>query len=516
MLQSVAGRIPRPIGRRYCLLLSVALFTIAWAAAVLMADISFILLDPKTRTGFEVLLSVVSLFAALVLVMLPDETMREPLRWVALGFVLLGFGSLGFGYLYPVLDEPLSLNEGMYGSLFVRTATAACLAVGLAIAHPLQLTRKGFAGVVAAAVVAGALVILLADELPRLTSLDSLAGIANNDKGPIPGLTTLHWVLSIVPIALATIAAIGAIRRYSHAGMGRWLGLAMVLFAGSQLHSAFWPSGFLPVFTTSSVLRLAFTIVITAGVILELRNIATERTFLLAQERDYSRRLEDLAVLRADFTAMVVHELASPLAGIRRSAELLGDNSLSAMQQRAVENIRNEAAMLVSLVDDVQVSARAERDDFSLQSGSVPVSAILEIAHSFDDERVEVNNAVVGRVVADPERIGQVLRNLLSNALKFSPPESTVQLNTSIAPGGCIRFEVADHGPGIDPRDIERIFEKFGRGRLTGDGGQMFAPGVGLGLYLSRRIVRASGSELQVLSDPTTGTVFWFDLESAS
>ena len=115
-----------------------ALLVIAWAVVVFnVPNVNYVLFDPRTKTGLEVLRAAVSLFAALVLILLPDETLREQLRWVALGLVLLGLGSLGFGYLYPVLVRPLSLQEGMYGSLLVRMAASTALAIGLALRrHP--------------------------------------------------------------------------------------------------------------------------------------------------------------------------------------------------------------------------------------------------------------------------------------------------------------------------------------------------------------------------------------------
>jgi len=114
------------------------------------------------------------------------------------------------------------------------------------------------------------------------------------------------------------------------------------------------------------------------------------------------------------------------------------------------------------------------------------------------------------RVLADRDRIGQVLRNLLCNAAKYSPEGTRISLRAASAGGGRVRIEVADCGPGIHPDDLERIFEKFGRGRNGKDGR---VTGAGLGLYLSRRIVRAHGSDLTVRTGPGAGSVFAFELE---
>ncbi len=115
------------------------------------------------------------------------------------------------------------------------------------------------------------------------------------------------------------------------------------------------------------------------------------------------------------------------------------------------------------------------------------------------------------RVLADPERIAQVLRNLLSNAAKFSPAGMPIELRATMD-GQRVRIEVVDRGVGIHPDDVARVFEKFGRGRNQAGVG---VGGVGLGLYVSRQILRAHDSDLTFRSPPGDGTVFGFELELA-
>jgi signal transduction histidine kinase len=106
------------------------------------------------------------------------------------------------------------------------------------------------------------------------------------------------------------------------------------------------------------------------------------------------------------------------------------------------------------------------------------------------------------------------LRNLLSNAAKYSPEGAPIEIRSSSgATPGRVRIEVADRGRGVHPDDLDVIFEKFGRGR---DRSGREAYGVGLGLYLSRRILQAHGSELTL--DPATkeGSVFFFELEAVA
>jgi signal transduction histidine kinase len=290
----------------------------------------------------------------------------------------------------------------------------------------------------------------------------------------------------------------------------------MILQAGSQLHGLFWPSTYSLVLTTSDVLRFAFAACIAVGGILELRRIAAERAQLLAAEQEQSQRLAELAVLKADFTSMVAHELGNPLAAIRGLTDMLATGALSpADQAHAVTAIQNQTEALTALAADVQAAATVEREDFAIVPRPVLLRALLadasQYARTLPGEHALVTPIVTQQMVwADPDRIGQVLRNLLSNAAKYSPSGTTIELCARMR-GERVRIEVVDYGYGIDPSDVVRIFEKFGRGR---DRAGRRVAGVGLGLYLSRRIVRAHGSDLTVESSPGAGSTFGFDLET--
>ena len=269
----------------------------------------------------------------------------------------------------------------------------------------------------------------------------------------------------------------------------------------------------------------------------------TERKRVEEEIRETNRRLGELATLRADFTAMVAHELDTPLAVIRGYADVLATGELGPTESgRALAQIQSETEVLNTLVEDVRVAASAERRDFAVNPREVPVDELLDAAARFvvtlpGDHPLDVEHATDaarwagvragyadafifggtagGREVwADRYRIGQVLRNLLANAVKYSPEGAPIGLRA--VPGevpGRLRIEVADRGPGIHPDDLERVFEKFGRGRSP-EGRKV--SGVGLGLYLSRRILRAHGSDLTVSARDGGGSVFGFELEEVA
>ncbi len=508
---------PRP-GRVYLLTALATLLVVAWAAAILaVPDVRFVVLAPKAKTGFEVSLALLRLFVALVLFLFPHEPVRDRLRWVALGFLITGIGGLGFGYVLPMVHAADDLNTAMYGSLLARTTATIAMAVGLAPARAPRLSTRGLGVAVVAFVVAGAGVVAARDWLPDLVRIESLEVAAQGPATILEGLTPWHWLLSTIPVLAAGVAAAGAVRHYPGLSPAGWLAVAMVLMAGSQLHTAFWPSAYSPILTTASLLRLSFTLVAVTGGVFELYRAAVERAHLLRAERELTTRLADLARLRADFTAMVAHELSSPVAAIRRAAELLATEPLTPAQARSLGIIEAETALLSTLVDDVQAAATIEQDDFAVHPFPVAVDLLLADALAYartlpgeHPVSCALNSHV--QVLADPERIAQVLRNLLSNAAKYAPPGTPIELR-AIPCGKRVRIEVADHGPGIHPDDLSRIFEKFGRGR---DQAGRRVPGVGLGLYLSRRIVRSHGSELTVISRPGEGATFGFELLTAS
>ncbi len=244
----------------------------------------------------------------------------------------------------------------------------------------------------------------------------------------------------------------------------------------------------------------------------------TERKREEEETKEANRHLEELAALRADFTAMVAHEIASPLATIRGFLDVLETGELNPAEQAdALAKIQAETDRLSTLVADVRSAAAIEREEFTLVPRRISVDELLEDAARFaetlpGDHPLIVEVDTEERVWADRYRIGQVLRNLLSNAAKYSPNEAPINLRAlrGETPDR-VRIEVADRGYGVHPDDVDRIFEKFSRGR-SGDDRKAY--GVGLGLYLSRRIVRAHGGDLTLTPAPGGGSVFGFELEA--
>lgn len=246
----------------------------------------------------------------------------------------------------------------------------------------------------------------------------------------------------------------------------------------------------------------------------ELRAVDAERAAMLARERERSRAISELAALRADFTTMVAHELGSRIAALLRYADLLAIEPLTTGQAEALATLQTEATSLRALVADAQAAATVEHDIFTVAPRPAPIARLLAEAAAFartlpGDHPLLVEVDVAEHVLADPGRIGQVLRNLLINAGKYSASGSPITLRAARR-GNRVRIDVVDRGFGISPDDLPRIFEKFGRGR---DEALRHIPGAGVGLYLSRQIARAHGSDLTVTSSPGAGSTFTFELE---
>jgi two-component system, sensor histidine kinase and response regulator len=252
--------------------------------------------------------------------------------------------------------------------------------------------------------------------------------------------------------------------------------------------------------------------------ITDRRHLEMDRAVMLASEREYNRQLRALTEMRADLTAMVAHELRAPVSALRMMTILLEGGELSPQDEAHMfATVKGEIEQLDRLVNDIAAVTVAEREDFSVQLHPVSLAMLLGGAKAFAlqvlaDHHLTVLPAPETLVWCDPERISQVLRNLLQNAAKHTPAGTAVELRAHRHEQQ-VRIEVADNGPGIAAEYVDLIFEKFGRGPSAA---ASQTTGAGLGLYVSRQILRAHGSDLTVESTPGEGTVFAFDLKVAS
>lgn len=509
----VTSKLAPPRHQRRAVLIAAAI--LLWFAADLIARSPRLLVySPDLHLGMEATSAFARLFGALVLFLAPPEPAKPRLRWIAASFTVLATSSLVYGFIPTLIGRNLAINSAMYVAGITWSLAGLLILIGVGTRHPPEPGSWTLAGIMAAIVLVPGALVALPWRLPRLVTIADLRAEVSRDQAMLGGMTVWHWFVSAIPMAIALLAVWAVARRDAGDPLGGWLLIALVLFAGAQLHDMLWPSAYGPVLTPSDLLELLCAGVVAVAGILELQRFGSERAVLLAREQDYSAQLRQLAMVKSDFTAMVAHELGNPLAAIRRQADLIARGRLDDdLRDQAASAIIAESKLLAQLVRDVQESARIERADFAVALRPFPVEALLADAVAFarslpGGHPIEVEGTT-GRVLGDPERIGQVLRNLISNAAKYTRGGAPIELRARRT-AEVVTFEIADRGPGIAECDRARIFGKFERG---GDLTAQSQPGLGLGLYVAHRIIVAHGSTLTVAARPDGGAVFRFDLE---
>ncbi len=225
--------------------------------------------------------------------------------------------------------------------------------------------------------------------------------------------------------------------------------------------------------------------------------------------------------LKSDFVATVSHELRTPLAAVYGAAMTLrrGDIELNeTRRERLLAVIANEADRLARIVNEVLAASRLDSGTFQLAVESCDPDALareaVEAARAHLPDGIGVELASrngLAQVAADGDMVRQVLTNLIENAVKYSPTGGTVHVSLEEQLDRVL-FAVRDEGLGIPPSEQERIFEKFYRldPNLTRGVG-----GTGLGLYISRELVRRMGGRIWVASREHEGSTFFFELPLA-
>ncbi len=213
----------------------------------------------------------------------------------------------------------------------------------------------------------------------------------------------------------------------------------------------------------------------------------------------------------------VAHELKNPLSVIHGYASYLTKETVSPEEMRkALKAVLSNAERLIGLVDHLQEAVRLESDGFTVESHAIEGATLLQEAV----ESVELEAARRGLrlhwrspigdsllVNADSRRVLQVLGNLLSNALKFTPEGGTINCAAQ-RDGEFVRFSVIDTGPGIPADELPMLFDRFYQTR----GNEQKRKGLGLGLSICKGLVAAHGGRIWVESLPGVGAAFNFTL----
>ncbi len=241
------------------------------------------------------------------------------------------------------------------------------------------------------------------------------------------------------------------------------------------------------------------------------RRVRAERTDELGEMgRAFNHMIDTIEEedrLRRTFAGDVAHELRTPLTVLRSQVEAFQDG-VAAPTPPALASLSDEILRLSRLVADLEALASADASGFSLDRETVSVAALLEeTAQSFAGTlveqglRLELHLDEGIEVEADPTRLRQVVSNLMSNAVKFTPSGGLVRLELE-EDGPWALIQVSNTGPGIPPEELSSVFDRFFRGRDVRSGGS------GIGLAIVRQLITAHGGEVDVASEPGQGTTF--------
>ncbi len=237
-------------------------------------------------------------------------------------------------------------------------------------------------------------------------------------------------------------------------------------------------------------------------------------------EKKMIRHLEEMNELRNEFVATVAHDLRAPMASIGGFAHLLIDEWNTTDDEKKIEYLRiitRNTDTLAEFVEDMLQVARIEAGEYtydihSFDARALVQKAIDEAIGPNSDQRLElITPDDLPLVLGDEERQWQVLTNLFSNALKFSPAQEPIVVELSRI-GDFVRVAVIDRGIGIAKDDLTKLFRKSGRLVKSGD---PIIPGNGLGLFICKTLVEAQGGQIWCESALGAGSTFFFTIPVA-
>ncbi len=273
----------------------------------------------------------------------------------------------------------------------------------------------------------------------------------------------------------------------TNGGAGQENGKNAVVFCSNGLH-LIMPATHLPVNNTDKLLHY-----ITVVYIVQAQSVQQAQT---------------------EFVSTVSHELRTPLTSIKGFADTIlraGDRLDSSAQRRYIGIIKDQADRLTRLVEDLLAVSRLESRKMQLTIRAINLEEAVERVCQTLAEKSKVHNIAVKiptglpQVWADADRLEQILTNLIDNAIKYSPQESTVTITARsvLQEPEMVEFSVTDQGGGISPEYLPQIFNKFSRqdNQLTRQ-----TEGTGLGLYITKSLVVALDGKITVTSEPGTTT----------
>jgi signal transduction histidine kinase len=248
------------------------------------------------------------------------------------------------------------------------------------------------------------------------------------------------------------------------------------------------------------------------------QRIAGQLSLCTEKSRLYERLVE-LNDLKNKFLGMAAHDLRSPIAVIRGYLDLFRDGlagPLDGSQQDMIAMMSKHCERMLGLIDDLLSVSAIESGQITLDKKKIRVREYLEECrqtHLLPAKAKSIEmcldcDANLPELLLDPERISQVINNLMTNAIKFSHPNTTVTIRAFVQ-GQEVHVAVSDQGQGIPEHEISRMFSFFTKTSVRPTAGES---STGLGLAIAKRMIEAHGGKIWVQSKPGVGTTFTFTL----
>jgi signal transduction histidine kinase len=410
----------------------------------------------------------------------------------------------------PGFFGPATTERGIAYWLAARVTTVGALLAALRIDRESRSPLLGRRRLLAASLAFVAVVLIVELAAPADRAVFFVEG---------RGLTPLKAFAEAAIGAAAAIGAILHLRAWRTTGeqVSAKLAIALALAAYGELCFMLYASAYDPFNVTGHVYLVVsswfvFDALFVAALIRPYRELDALRAHVEDELVVTIRRLRQSTEQRDDLLRAVSHDLRNPLQIVLLQAQRLVRALPAGQGVRPASAILTATKRMERMLRDLADSARAEGGQLHLAPAPVPlrgfVADLLEGSDGVLDAARVVNDVPEGLppVLADPDRLDRILGNLLGNALKYSRAEVRV---AAASDGQAVLVSVHDRGPGIEADDLPRIFDRYYRGqRHEGEG-------LGLGLFIVRKLVEAHGGRIWAESVPGTGSTFTFTLPAA-